>query len=238
MTKTAKPNSTPRASASRASTPRAEDTRRKIYDSALQLVREKGFEQTTMRDIAQKASVALGAAYYYFSSKEAIVLAFYSEMQQSCHEAVLQAMQEHKKMKDRIRSILQKHFELLEPNRKFCDALFRHAPDSQDPLSPFSEETRSIREQAIEHLRLAVEGGDTKVPPDLQKRLPYMLWLYQMALILFWIYDRSPSQQRTHQLTEKSLGLMVTLIRLSTLPLMKPIRRTVLELVETLATPS
>ncbi|SRR5579859_5535141 len=225
MTKLAKPRNTPRA----------EDTRRKIYDSALQLFREKGFEQTTMRDIAQEAGVALGAAYYYFSSKEAIVLAFYSEMQEGSHEAVLQSMQEHKKMKDRVRCVLQKRFELLEPNRKFCDALFRHAPDSQDPLSPFSQETRAIREAAIEHLRLAVEGGDTKVPSDLQKRLPYLLWLYQMGLILFWIYDRSPGQRRTQQLLEKSLGLIVNLIRVSTLPLMKPLRKTVLELVETVA---
>src|SRR5437660_11528300 len=104
-------------------TPRAEETRRKIYDAALQLFREKGFEETTMRDVAQKAGVALGAAYYYFSSKEAIVLAFYDEMQQSSHEAVLQAMQDHKKMKDRVRCVLEKRLELLEPNRKFCDAL-------------------------------------------------------------------------------------------------------------------
>ena len=66
-------------------TPRAEETRRRIYDVALELFREKGFEQTTMRDIAAKADVALGAAYYYFASKEAIVLAFYNEMQQSSH---------------------------------------------------------------------------------------------------------------------------------------------------------
>ncbi|HXB20399.1 MAG TPA: TetR family transcriptional regulator [Candidatus Solibacter sp.] len=225
MTKTAKLRSTPRA----------EDTRRKIYDSALQLFREKGFEQTTMRDVAQEAGVALGAAYYYFSSKEAIVLAFYSEMQEASHDSVLQAMQAHKKTKDRIRCVLQNRFELLEPNRKFCDALFRHAPDSQDPLSPFSEETRAIRERAIEHLRVAVEGGDTKVPSDLQGRLPYLLWLYQMGLILFWVYDRSPGQRRTQQLMEKSLGLIVNLIRISTLPLMKPLRKTVLELVETVA---
>jgi len=57
-------------------TPRAEDTRRKIYESALSLFREKGFKQTTMRDIAAKAGVALGGAYYYFSTKDAIVLAF------------------------------------------------------------------------------------------------------------------------------------------------------------------
>ena len=213
-------------------TARAEDTRRKIYEAAMELFREKGFEPTTMRDIAAKAGVALGGAYYYFSSKDAIVLAFYSEMQASSNAPVLEALASHKKLKERIRCILEKRFELLAPNRKFCAALFRHAPDGADPLSPFSDGTRAIREGAIEHMRIAVEGSDAKVPPDLQTRLPYLLWLYQMALIMFWLYDRSPNQEKTQRLMEKSLGLLVNLLRISTLPLMKPLRKAVLDLVE------
>lgn len=216
-------------------TPRAEDTRRRIYEAAMTLFQEKGFEQTTMRDIAAKASVALGGAYYYYSSKEAIVLAFYNVMQEESHEAILETMAGHKKLKDRLRYVMEKRFELLAPNRKFCDALFRHAPDSQDPLSPFSEETRSIRERSIEHLRIAIDGGDIKVPSDLKPQLPYLLWLYQMGLILFWLYDRSPGQQRTMKLMEKSLSLVINLLRLSALPLMKPLRRTALELMETVS---
>ena len=214
-------------------TPRAEDTRRKIYDAALELFREKGFEQTTMRDIAAKAGVALGAAYYYFSSKDAIVLAFYHELQDSSHELILEALSGRKKLKDRIRCVLDKRLELLAPNRKFCAALFRHAPDGADPLSPFSKETHAIREAAIEHMRIAMEGGEIKVPADVKPRLPYLLWLYQMALIMFWLYDRSPNQERTQRLMEKSLGLLVNLLRVSALPLMKPLRKAALELVET-----
>jgi len=217
-------------------TPRAEDTRRKIYEAALELFREKGFEQTTMRDIAAKAGVALGGAYYYFSAKDAIVLAFYHEMQEVSHQAIVEALAGHKKLKDRIRCVLDKRLQLLEPNRKFCAALFRHAPDGADPLSPFSAETHAIRERAMEHMRLAVEGGDVKVPSDLKPRLPYLLWLYQMALIMFWLYDRSPGQERTRRLTEKSLGLLVNLLRISTLPLMKPLRKAALELVESAGT--
>jgi AcrR family transcriptional regulator len=217
-------------------TPRAEDTRRKIYEAAMELFRKNGFEPTTMRDIAAKAGVALGGAYYYFSSKDAIVLAFYREMQETSNAPVLEALASHKKLKERIRCILDKRLELLQPNRKFCAALFRHAPDSADPLSPFSDETRPIREGAIEHMRIAVDGSDAKVPPDLKPRLPYLLWLYQMALIMFWLYDRSPNQEKTQRLMEKSLGLLVNLLRLSTLPLTKPLRKAVLELVEN-ATP-
>ena len=216
-------------------TQRAEDTRRKIYEAAMQMFREKGFDETTMRDIAAKAGVALGGAYYYFSSKDAIVLAFYREMQEASHQPVLDALQGHKKLKDRIRTVLDKRLELLAPNRKFCSALFRHAPDGSDPLSPFSDETRPIRDAAVEHMRLALEGSDTKIPADLKPRLPYLLWLYQMALIMFWLYDRSPGQERTQKLMDKSLGLLVSLLRISSLPLMKPLRKSALELVETAA---
>jgi AcrR family transcriptional regulator len=213
-------------------TSRAEDTRRKIYEAAMELFRERGFEETTMRDIAAKAGVALGGAYYYFSSKDAIVLAFYREMQETSTPLVGGALADKKKLKDRIRSVLDQRLKLLAPNRKFCAALFRHAPDGADPLSPFSEESRLIRDAAIEQMRVAIEGGDVKIPSDLKPRLPYLLWLYQMALIMFWLYDRSPDQQRTERLIEKSLGLLVNLLRISSLPLMKPLRKTALELVE------
>ena len=216
-------------------TQRAEDTRRKIYEAAMELFREKGFEETTMRDIAAKAGVALGGAYYYYSSKDAIVLAFYAVMQQEGNAPILHELAGKKKLRERILYVLEKRLELLAPNRKFCAALFRHAPDTADPLSPFSEETRTIREGAIEHMRIALDGGDVKVPADLKPRLPYLLWLYQMALIMFWLYDRSPQQERTHKLLDKSLGLLVNLLRISSLPLMKPLRKTVLELVETAA---
>jgi AcrR family transcriptional regulator len=213
-------------------TARAEDTRRKIYEAAMEMFREKGFEETTMRDIAAKAGVALGGTYYYFSSKDAIVLAFYHEMQEASRTVVSDALADKKKLKERIRAVLDQRLKLLEPNRKFCAALFRHAPDGSDPLSPFSEETHLIRNAAIEQMRIAVEGGDVKIPPDLKPRLPYLLWLYQMALIMFWLYDRSPNQEKTQKLMDKSLGLLVNLLRVSSLPLMRPLRKTLLELVD------
>jgi len=213
-------------------TQRAEDTRRKIYDAAMELFRDKGFEATTMRDIAARAGVALGGAYYYFSSKDAIVLAFYKELQETSNPLVLDALASRKKLKDRIRCVLDKRLELLTPNRGFCAALFPHAPDRTDPLSPFSDETSAIRDAAVEQMRIAIEGSDTKIPHDLKPRLPYLLWLYQMALVMFWLYDHSPNQKRTEHLIDKSLSLLVNLLRLSSLPLMKPLRKTALELIE------
>jgi len=217
------------------STPKANETRRRIYEAALEMFREKGFEQTTMRDIARQAGVALGAAYYYFDSKDAIVLAFYQEMQDRGHQPTLDAMAKERKLRDRILVVLEKRFELLAPNLKFLAALFKHSPDTADPLSPFSAETLSIREKAVELFQVAITGDDVKVPADLAVHLPRLLWLYQLGLVLFWIYDRSEGRKQTGVLMKKSLSLIVNLIRLSGLPLMRPVRRAVLELLEVVA---
>src|SRR5438093_13367091 len=64
-------------------TPKAEETGLRILESALALFRQEGFDTATMRDIAAKAGVATGAAYYYYPSKDAIVMDFY---QRSCAE--------------------------------------------------------------------------------------------------------------------------------------------------------
>src|SRR5277367_6462515 len=54
-------------------TDKGEQTRTQIFKSALQLFRERGFDSTTMQEIAKHAMVVKSAAYYYFPSKEAIV---------------------------------------------------------------------------------------------------------------------------------------------------------------------
>ena len=58
-------------------TPKSEATRIRIYEAALRVFRERGFHAATMREIASEAGVALGATYYYFDSKNSIVMAFY-----------------------------------------------------------------------------------------------------------------------------------------------------------------
>jgi hypothetical protein len=77
-----------------------------------------------------------------------------------------------------------------------------------------------------------VDGSKTKIPDDLKMHLPRVLWLYQMGLLLFWVYDSSSAQTRTRQLFQKSLSIVVNLIRFSSLPLMRPVRKLATDLFE------
>jgi AcrR family transcriptional regulator len=214
------------------STPKAETTRSRILAGALSLFRERGFDQTTMRDIASAAGVAIGAAYYYFESKEALVMAFYQEANAAIHERIEAALERKTDLKARLRAVVDVKFDYFAPNRKFLGALLRHAADPEHPLSPFSRETKEIRERDMLHFSEALDGSSVRLPEDLRPHLPKLLWLSQMGLILFWIYDRSDNQVRTERLADKSLGIVASLLKLSKSPFLRPVRRTAIELLQ------
>jgi AcrR family transcriptional regulator len=215
------------------STKKAEATCARILDSALDLFRRQGFEQTTMRGIAAEAGVSLGSAYYYFDSKEDLVMAFYDRAIEAMTPRMEDALAGAGSFERRIAAIMNVKFEYFRPNRSFLGALFRHAADPQNSLSPFSEATRQIRERDQEYFARAIEAksGEVRVPEDLAPYLPQMLWIYQMGLILYWIYDRSPDQRRTQQLLEKSLALMVSGLKVARFALLKPLRLKIVELI-------
>jgi hypothetical protein len=55
-----------------------------------------------------------------------------------------------------------------------------------------------------------------------------------MGIILFWIHDGSRGQSKTKFLLDRSLDVVTRLIKLSSLPLTGPIRRSVVQLMDTL----
>ena len=213
-------------------TAKAEASRDKILSAALELFRTRGFDDTTMRDVAAEAGVATGAAYYYFQSKEELVMAFYLRTAEEMRDILPPELAKTRDLKKRIRLVLDLKFDQFRPYRKFLGALIRSAIDPASPLSPFGDETASIRDEAIEWFRVAVGESGEAIPKDLAPSLPRLLWLYQMGLILFWTYDRSPKQSRTTTLMEGTLDLIVRGIRLSRLPLMGPVRRAAVKLIE------
>ena len=210
---------------------KSEETRRRIFEAALALFRKRGFAETTMRDIAKEAGVALGAAYYYFDSKDAIVMAFYQRTQDELVPLVADALSHTHGIKQRLAAVIRVKLDYCAPNRRLMAALATHI-DPQHPLSPFSEQTRAIRDADTRFFQNALQGSDIEVPDDLATHLPRLLWLYQMGLLLFWVYDRSPRQWRTTRLFEKTLSIVVKLIRFSSFPLLRPLRKTVTELLE------
>jgi AcrR family transcriptional regulator len=213
---------------------KAEITGRKILDAALNLFRTKGFEEATMRDIAAVAGVALGAAYYYYPSKDAIVLAFYRraciEMQPRIEEAVAKSAGN---LEDRLKALIQVKFEYFAPHRGVLRALLKNGADPAHPLSPFSHGNKSIREVDIAWFQKILSDCGIRVPQDLEPHLPDVLWIFQMGVIYFWITDDSHRQHRTDRLLVLGAKIVTSLLKIASLPLTRPLRKVAIELIET-----
>ena len=151
-------------------TPKAEETRERILDAALRLFRDKGFDDTTMRDVAAEAGLATGAAYYYFRSKEELVMALYARTSEEAREIVPAAIARSKDLKKGLRAVIDAKFEQFADHRRLLGALVRIGMDPKHPLSPFAKETEAMRLESIGYFRDALAG--TKVPKDLEEFLP------------------------------------------------------------------
>jgi AcrR family transcriptional regulator len=216
-------------------TPKAEETSLKILDSALELFRQAGFDTATMRDIAVKAGVATGAAYYYYSSKDAIVTAFYERSCAEMQPKIEAALDGVKGLENLLRELIRVKLAYFEPNRGVLRALLRNGADPKHPLSPFSPQTKAIRDIDIAWFRHILTNCGTRIPKDLNPHLPRLLWFFQMGVILFWVIDDSPAQARTELLLELAARSVAFLIRASALPLMRPLRKNALKLIEIVA---
>jgi AcrR family transcriptional regulator len=215
-------------------TAKAEETRDRILDAALRLFRERGFEQTTMRDVATEAGVATGAAYYYYRSKEDLVMAFYLRTDEEAREAFASAIAATKDLRKRVRGLIDVKLAQFTEHRQLLAALLKAGVDPRAPLSPFGEETKEVRDESIAWFARALEGSDVTVPKDVAADLPRLLWMYHMGLVYFWIIDESPGQRRTRRLLDATLDLVIQLLKISSLPLMGPLRKRVLKVLRAL----
>ena len=222
--------------AGRQRTAKGEQTRAHILQTALDLFRERGYEETTMRAIAERAGVALGNAYYYFESKEHLIQAFYAQSHQEHLAASQSILAREKGLRERLRGVLAAKIDTSEPYHRFSGVLFKTAADPRSPLNPFGPESNPVRQESTALMAAVLHGSNVKVPADLDAELPNLLWLYMMGIVLYWIHDSSPARARTYRLIDHTSDLVARTIGLASVPLLRPLRRRVLALLADLRT--
>lgn len=157
---------------------------------------------------------------------------FYLRSQAEMQPKMEAALGEAAGLENRLRELIRVKLTHFAPNRSVLRALLRNGADPKHPLSPFSPETKEIRDADIAWFgRILVDCG-TRIPRDLEPHLPGVLWLFQMGVILFWVIDDSPKQVRTTKLLELASKNVASLVKVSALPFMRPLRKTALQLIE------
>jgi AcrR family transcriptional regulator len=208
-------------------TPKAVATRQRILDTALRLFAAKGYEQTTMRDIAKEVGCSLGLAYRYFASKEDLVLEMYGWLVLQLDEQV--RLLPSGSIAERFCHLMRALFEVMAPHRLTLGALFGAALNPRSRAGLFSVQGAAIRRHARTAYVTVVAGATDAPRPAQVEDLATLLYGAQLALVLFWLQDLSEESARTIDLL---LFIGDLLAHARPLLRLRPIARTLARLVE------
>ncbi|MFI5803823.1 TetR/AcrR family transcriptional regulator [Streptomyces sp. NPDC051561] len=64
------------------------DTRQRIQDVALEMFADRGYEKTSLREIAEKLDVTKAALYYHFKTKEDILISLFEDLTRPLDELI------------------------------------------------------------------------------------------------------------------------------------------------------
>jgi AcrR family transcriptional regulator len=206
-------------------------TRARISAAAIESFIERGYADTTMRLIAEKAEVSVGNAYYYFPSKNHLVQDLYVRVQREHAEAAHALLAEQRGLVDRLRIVFESGLAALVPYQRsapgFLTAMI--APDS--PINPLSAESEPARDMTVGLFREAVEGAQHRLPADVADLLPEALFVSYLALVLRWTYDGSPDQEKTIRMLDAGLRLLAIALPFVRMPGVHSTTRELLRLV-------
>jgi AcrR family transcriptional regulator len=190
-------------SSGRALTPKARRTRERILEAALALFADRGYEATTMRDVAREAGASLGLAYRYFASKEEFALALYMRLAEESEEWSREGL-DGGTIAERFERAMLVKLDQVSPHRGPLAALLVRALDPNSPISALGEGTAAVREK-MGGVFLEVVWGASDAPGEKQaKQLGNVLYALHLAILLYWFHDKTPETRATRELVSSA----------------------------------
>lgn len=182
-----------------------ERTREAIVATARKLFLDKGFEQTTTRDIATSAGIATGTLFNYFPTKEGLALTMMAEALDLGNADFEARRRGDESLDELLFGLTVAGLRRLAPYRSFVG----EAADSG--LSPFtrggvSEEAERIRLSLLETVQSLIAARSASAVSFLTMHLFWTLWL---GVLAYWVGDESEHQQETLAVVDQATKLFV-----------------------------
>lgn len=96
------------------------DKKRRVFNAAARLFARKGFEKTTVDEIAEAADVAKGTVYYHFKGKEDLFLFLVEEGMNILRGRVDEVIKSAGDLRDMLRQVLRVQIRFFEEFRDVC----------------------------------------------------------------------------------------------------------------------
>jgi len=161
----------------------AEETRNRIYTSAIKLMEENGFGNFTIEDISKKAGVSVGAFYHYFDSKNDILAEIFYRADDFFSTHVVNS---HKKS-----NIPEQIIEFFDHYAKFnADCGVDTTQQIFNPkIKFFIEKGRPMLEILEDLIRKGQEKNEIRGDTDAKELVRYLLSMARGVVFDWSLYD-------------------------------------------------
>jgi AcrR family transcriptional regulator len=185
-----------------------QETRRKVLNAARDLFNEIGYDETTIRAVADRAGVSVGSVFTTFSSKAHLLSQVMEDrVDLLFHE--LQRVVPHLRgsTADRLCSIFAIHYEFETRRDKLFLAHIAAAfsPNLEEGVVPYGQNAR-FRGMILETLQAGVARGDVHPDADLDLALASLMAAYG------WNYRLAAQQRATAQQMSELMDRQILLL--------------------------
>jgi TetR/AcrR family transcriptional regulator, cholesterol catabolism regulator len=170
--------------------------RERVVSAALSLAAEGGYDAVQMRDVATRASVALGTIYRYFSSKDALLAAAMVQWMAELEERVLVRPPAGRRTPERVMDVLNRALRAIEREpqltRAVVTALTSGDPAGVEALSGMTATLARIMRPAFP------PGVDAATEASVAKMLGHVWW----STLIAWAAGMGDMAWVSTELTE------------------------------------
>lgn len=144
--------------------------REQIMQAAVELLSDKGFSQTTMDEIADRAELSKGSLYFYFDDKADLYRAIQKKALQMIHDEFLRILQEDEPGAVLIKKMAKSFLDFIEEFPVYTKAMSPHnghlCPGEIKKIEKLEKELQILTTRA---LQIGIQDGsiETKTDPKI-----------------------------------------------------------------------
>lgn len=180
------------------------EMRVRLLEAGGRLFTEKGFEQTTTRDLASEVGVAAGTLFNYFPTKEALAMTLLADAFAAGRESYREQRRGGEGLAEDLFALTACELRALRAHRGFV------APVLETAFSPFARAAVSVagEETRLAHLETVGEIARTH-GVDVSERavVMHLYWTLYLGVLGHWTADDSPTQAETLAVLDSSMRL-------------------------------
>lgn len=164
------------------------DKDQRIVNSAIQLFKEKGIEQTKIADIVKKAGIAQGTFYLYFPSKMALMPAIAKVMVDNMFEAIQKNVDANATLIEKFEQLINTIFEMTRQHKELVVIIYAGLSAS-DYLKDWVDAYMPYYTWLTKVLNEAKKRGEIRVEIDTLSTSKMVFGLIEAAAERAYLFD-------------------------------------------------